>query len=509
MSGMEGRIQTNKLTFLTLSSQHKSDLGIEKGEGLFQALFMQTLKDDAADLLAEGGASKKKGMLLKAKAQGREVLQQKLANDGEKIEGDTAVLLQDDAVPLKLAEVPLAKRDGAEEADDRLFLRKTGDKHMLLLSERKRNGVSMTVVGQEEKGSGAEAKVNNPQLLASSDTVGAQSLRTPSDILAETDKNGDKTAVNVMQAKAPSTPVRTGEVALMRSLAEERRTVTREAGSETGMTEAESEESMSLAGSRPTSRMVAEGKAVLPQQPFAMEVRPDRSMNMQDADADMDEAVQEVSVGRNPSEKKPSIRVARMDNKLSGKDLVAAQQSLQNEQKTLPEAVGGDKSFSSTLAAAHSPSAVGDRVVARHMLPSSSQPVTLPKIQQEVFMAVQEGRQYLEIRLHPKELGKIDIRIDADPSKKVHIHAVFDNPMARQAFEQQSPQLRQSMLDQGFSLGEFDLSDKGERFQGGQQQGGEEIGLSGTGTTARGAGEGNAEQQLYPSGEASGLSIRV
>ena len=123
-------------------------------------------------------------------------------------------------------------------------------------------------------------------------------------------------------------------------------------------------------------------------------------------------------------------------------------------------------------------------------------------------MAVQEGRQYLEIRLHPKELGKIDIRIDTDSSKKVYIHAVFDNPMARQAFEQQLPQLRQSMLDQGFSLGEFALSHKDERFQGDQQQGGEEIGLSGVGTIARGAAEGNAEQ-LHSSGEVSGLSIRV
>ncbi len=76
----------------------------------------------------------------------------------------------------------------------------------------------------------------------------------------------------------------------------------------------------------------------------------------------------------------------------------------------------------------------------------------------EISKAAQKNIQSLEIQLHPKELGKIAIRLDLDHKQQVQIHIIMDNPNSRQALEQQLPQLRQIMQEQGLSLGDFQCS---------------------------------------------------
>lgn len=121
------------------------------------------------------------------------------------------------------------------------------------------------------------------------------------------------------------------------------------------------------------------------------------------------------------------------------------------------------------------------------------------------------GKQRIEIQLHPKEMGKVDIQVDTDSSKHLHVRLFFENPMARQMFDAQIAQLRQSMLDQGFENVSFDF---GQYQQGMAQQGDDFASFQGQKDGWQTNASSSVEEQKPVHGtektnETSRLSIRV
>ncbi|MFQ5356685.1 MAG: flagellar hook-length control protein FliK, partial [Mariprofundaceae bacterium] len=252
------------------------------------------------------------------------------------------------------------------------------------------------------------------------------------------------------------------------------------------------------------------GKLILPHQMVATGINAAKVAAAQDGkdDGDMDGSPQFAAITAGKGEKE--MPRFRMESKTSARDGVPLMKSVPLEHKGGGEGVGdSDQLLLPNQASSTQGMTSGvEKGTFRAFAAQVPQPLTLPMVHHEVSLAIQDGKQHLEIKLHPKELGKIDIRIDSDPLKKIHIHAVFDNPVARQAFEQQLPQLRQSLQEQGLNLAGFDLSDHGRDFQGEQQQQGEFVEAAAADALARSGNAADLEKRSDASGP-SGLSIRV
>jgi len=75
----------------------------------------------------------------------------------------------------------------------------------------------------------------------------------------------------------------------------------------------------------------------------------------------------------------------------------------------------------------------------------------------EISKAAKNGSMKLELMLEPATLGKIQVSIQTDAQKQIQVHLIVDQQTSRQVLEQQLPQLRQAMADQGLNLSGFTM----------------------------------------------------
>jgi len=84
----------------------------------------------------------------------------------------------------------------------------------------------------------------------------------------------------------------------------------------------------------------------------------------------------------------------------------------------------------------------------------------------EIAKSARDGTMKMELQLEPAHLGKIQVTLQTDTAKQLHVHLMVDQNASRQVLEQQLPLLRQALADQGLNLSGFTM-DMGS----GQQQG--------------------------------------
>lgn len=94
----------------------------------------------------------------------------------------------------------------------------------------------------------------------------------------------------------------------------------------------------------------------------------------------------------------------------------------------------------------------------------------------QLIQMSRSGNQQMELRLNPVELGPLAISLRmSDNNSQAQAQFLSHNPLVRQALEVALPQLREALSEQGITLSQSDVSDKGSeafaRSQGGQQQG--------------------------------------
>ncbi|MDQ6973655.1 MAG: flagellar hook-length control protein FliK [Mariprofundaceae bacterium] len=75
----------------------------------------------------------------------------------------------------------------------------------------------------------------------------------------------------------------------------------------------------------------------------------------------------------------------------------------------------------------------------------------------EVARVAKEGMKKLELQLEPASLGKIQVTLQMDAAKQLQVHMVIDQSASKQLLEQQLPQLRQALADQGLNLSGFTM----------------------------------------------------
>ncbi|MCU2394311.1 flagellar hook-length control protein FliK [Enterobacter ludwigii] len=90
-------------------------------------------------------------------------------------------------------------------------------------------------------------------------------------------------------------------------------------------------------------------------------------------------------------------------------------------------------------------------------------------VSQHIAIFSRNGLHSAEIRLHPEELGslQISLRVQQD---QAHIHIVSEHSHIRHAMEQAMPQLRAAMAESGIQLGQANVSDEGQQYAAAGEQ---------------------------------------
>ena len=100
----------------------------------------------------------------------------------------------------------------------------------------------------------------------------------------------------------------------------------------------------------------------------------------------------------------------------------------------------------------------------------------------EIVKSAKTGNTSLELQLEPANLGKVQVSIQIDQAKHIQVMFTVDQAASKHALEQQMPQLKLAMTQQGLDLGGFSMQ---MNQQGGQQQGSNQQTSSNT-TTSNG-----------------------
>ncbi|MDQ6969625.1 MAG: flagellar hook-length control protein FliK [Mariprofundus sp.] len=126
-----------------------------------------------------------------------------------------------------------------------------------------------------------------------------------------------------------------------------------------------------------------------------------------------------------------------------------------------------------------------------------------------IAQSAKNGQTRLEIQLDPANLGKIQISLQSDASKHLQVQIIADQGMTRAALEQQLPQLRSALAQQGFDLSGFSMDSRGQQAStGGDGDGRKSQSFSKDAEALSSDALMSApEQQQKATG--SGLSIRV
>jgi len=80
-----------------------------------------------------------------------------------------------------------------------------------------------------------------------------------------------------------------------------------------------------------------------------------------------------------------------------------------------------------------------------------------------IVQSASKGKTRLEIQLEPANLGKIQISLQSDAAKHLQVHIIVDQSMTRTALEQQLPQLKSALAQQGFDLSGFSMGSQGQQ----------------------------------------------
>ena len=75
----------------------------------------------------------------------------------------------------------------------------------------------------------------------------------------------------------------------------------------------------------------------------------------------------------------------------------------------------------------------------------------------EISKAAKDGKVKLDLMLEPATLGKIQVSLQTDAQKQIQVHLIVDQQSSRQVLDQQLPQLRQALADQGLNLSGFTM----------------------------------------------------
>lgn len=135
--------------------------------------------------------------------------------------------------------------------------------------------------------------------------------------------------------------------------------------------------------------------------------------------------------------------------------------------------VTAEMSATSSVSAVALPAAVRTSVAhAPQQVVTVNHPPETPEWKQSVSQHIaifsRNGLHSAEIRLHPEELGslQISLRVQQDQAQ---IHIVSEHAHIRHAMEQAMPQLRAAMAESGIQLGQANVSAEGQPSAAGQQ----------------------------------------
>jgi flagellar hook-length control protein FliK len=122
-------------------------------------------------------------------------------------------------------------------------------------------------------------------------------------------------------------------------------------------------------------------------------------------------------------------------------------------------------------------------------LPTTSTTVTAPAVSalnaqlgspewqqalgQQVMMFSSQGKQTAELRLHPQDLGSIQISLKIEDNQ-AQIHFVSGHSQVRAAIESAMPELRTALADNGISLGQSSVGSDASQWQQANQQAGQQ-----------------------------------
>ncbi|NDL62605.1 hypothetical protein GRH90_07540 [Enterobacteriales bacterium SAP-6] len=91
-------------------------------------------------------------------------------------------------------------------------------------------------------------------------------------------------------------------------------------------------------------------------------------------------------------------------------------------------------------------------------------------IGQQVLMQVRNGQQNAELRLHPDNLGALQISLRMDGNNQAQIHLASGHSQVRSALEDALPQLRAALAESGISLGQSSVGSETTPNWGGTGQ---------------------------------------
>ncbi len=124
-----------------------------------------------------------------------------------------------------------------------------------------------------------------------------------------------------------------------------------------------------------------------------------------------------------------------------------------------------------------------------------------------IAQSASKGKTRLEIQLDPANLGKIQISLQSDAAKHLQVHIIADQSGTRQLIDQQLPQLKSALAQQGFDLSGFSMDSRGQNASSG---GNNSQGKRTTPPTGEMAAETvNLIASPTRSTSGSGLSIRI
>jgi len=88
----------------------------------------------------------------------------------------------------------------------------------------------------------------------------------------------------------------------------------------------------------------------------------------------------------------------------------------------------------------------------------------------EIAHSAKSGHTRLDIQLEPAHLGKIHISLQTDAAKQLMVHIAAEQTVSQQVIQQNMPQLRHALEQQGLSLGQFSMSTGSQDSSGAGQQ---------------------------------------
>ncbi|THD38828.1 flagellar hook-length control protein FliK [Enterobacteriaceae bacterium ML5] len=88
---------------------------------------------------------------------------------------------------------------------------------------------------------------------------------------------------------------------------------------------------------------------------------------------------------------------------------------------------------------------------------------------QQVMMFNRQGQQTAELRLHPQDLGSIQISMKIE-NNQAQLHFVSGHSAVRSAIEAAMPDLKTALADNGISLGQISVGSDSSQWQQAQQQ---------------------------------------